>query len=332
MSAAQPSGAWRNVTQERLPVEKTGPIEWPTLCLVLAVYAAWLIIFAYATVWPLWLVAPLGALLVAWHSSLQHEILHGHPTRWRAANTALGIVPLSLWLPYRRYQQLHLRHHVDDRLTDPLDDPESFYLTDDDWSRCGPIQRLMLRAQASLAGRVVLGPFWSIARFLFDEARLVAQDAPGLRRIWLEHLAWCAPVAVYVTFAAGMPLWLYGVAVLFPATSISMVRSFAEHRAGKDAAHRVAIVEGAWLLGPLFLFNNLHALHHERPQIPWYRYPRWYRENRDRLIRQNGGLVYAGYLDVARRFLLSPHDEVRHPADRVSRGGADAAVAQSVQT
>ncbi len=34
---------------------------------------------------------------------------------------------------------------------------------------------------------------------------------------------------------------------------------------------------------------------------------------RDALIEINGGLVYDGYLDVARRFLLKPHDAPRHP-------------------
>ena len=68
-------------------------------------------------------------VLLTLHSSLQHEIAHGHPTRWPRFNRLLAIVPLSLWLPYARYQQMHLAHHHDDRLTDPIDDPESFYLT-----------------------------------------------------------------------------------------------------------------------------------------------------------------------------------------------------------
>ena len=37
------------------------------------------------------------------------------------------MVPLTLWLPYERYRHTHHVHHIDARLTDPLDDPESFY-------------------------------------------------------------------------------------------------------------------------------------------------------------------------------------------------------------
>ena len=99
-------------------------VELPTLALVFLVYGGWLGVTLAYSHWPLWIVALLAAPLITLHSSLQHEILHGHPTRWRRLNRLIGIVPLSLWLPYERYRQTHLVHHVDERLTDPLDDPE----------------------------------------------------------------------------------------------------------------------------------------------------------------------------------------------------------------
>jgi fatty acid desaturase len=292
-------------------------VEWPTTLLVLFTYGSWLLVTASANVLPIWIVAPVVAVVLTLHSSLQHEVLHGHPTKWRAVNTLCGIVPLSLWLPFRRYKQTHLLHHIDDHLTDPLDDPESFYWTEEDWRRIGPIARALVSVQTTLAGRIVIGPFWSITRFLKAEARRVRLDAPGARRIWAEHLLWCVPVVLWVTVVAGIPLWLYGLAMVVPGTSLLLVRSFAEHKAQPGTRERVAIVENARLLGPLFLFNNLHALHHERPNIPWYRYPAWYRENRERLLAENGGLVYDGYFDVARRFLFSAHDGPRHPLGRV---------------
>ena len=58
------------------------------------------------------------------HSSLQHEALHGHPTRSAALNEALVFLPLGLLFPYRRFKMLHLRHHNNSALTDPYDDPE----------------------------------------------------------------------------------------------------------------------------------------------------------------------------------------------------------------
>jgi len=89
--------------------------------------------------------------------------------------------------------------------------------------------------------------------------------------------------------------------------------AFAEHRAAPEEERRTAIVENAWILGPLFLFNNLHAAHHLRHRLPWYQIPKFYRLNRAALIERNGGLVYQGYFDVMWRYLLKPHDSPIHP-------------------
>ena len=105
-------------------------VEWPTLALLAACYALWGAVTAfYEQIGPLLLVL-LAAPLVTLHSSLQHEALHGHPTRSAALNEALVFLPLGLLFPYRRFKTLHLRHHNDAALTDPYDDPECFYLRD----------------------------------------------------------------------------------------------------------------------------------------------------------------------------------------------------------
>jgi fatty acid desaturase len=67
----------------------------------------------------------------------------------------------------------------------------------------------------------------------------------------------------------------------------------------------------------LFLFNNLHSLHHAEPGIPWYKYNARYRLLRERLIAENAGLVYFTYFDVARRYLFRRHDVLAHPLGRV---------------
>jgi fatty acid desaturase len=110
-----------------------------------------------------------------------------------------------------------------------------------------------------------------------------------------------------------MPLLTYLFCFAYAGTSLAMVRSFAEHRAESVVERRTAIVEKSWILGPLFLFNNLHVAHHMRHTMPWYALPRWYRINRAALIERNGGLVYDSYIDVVRRYFLRPHDQALHP-------------------
>jgi fatty acid desaturase len=144
--------------------------------------------------------------------------------------------------------------------------------------------------------------------------------------VWLEHLVWCIPVLAWLELVCAMPLLVYVLGIAVPGTSITLIRSFAEHRARPEVRQRIALVEGSWLLGPLYLFNNLHALHHEAPWIPWYRYPARYRLHRERLIAENGGLVYRTYFDVARRFLFRPHDAPQHPTNRVPYAAAPSAI------
>ncbi len=292
----------------------------PTLALVIFVYGGWLVLTALYTVCPLWAVAPLMAVLLTLHSSLQHEILHGHPTRSRRVNRAMGMIPLSLWIPYERYRQTHLIHHIDEALTDPLDDPESYYWTPEDWAKLNPVARLLVKAQTTLLGRMLIGPFWIVTRFWASEFGAVLRNEHGARRIWAEHLLWCLPVVLWLTYVCQMPLWVYVLTMVVPGMSILLIRSFAEHRALPDAPERTAIVENSWILGPLFLFNNLHSIHHELPTMPWYDYLAYYRANRERVIRDNGGLVYDSYVDVFMRFFLWQHDVPQHPLGRIKRG------------
>jgi fatty acid desaturase len=74
-------------------------IELPTIGLAAFIYGGWAGLTFFHAHLPIAVVALLGAWLIAWHSSLQHELLHGHPTRWPRVNHGIGFVPLSLWLP-----------------------------------------------------------------------------------------------------------------------------------------------------------------------------------------------------------------------------------------
>ncbi len=294
-----------------MPVRKR-PIEWPTVILASVIHGGWLALTYATPTLPWWIASPAGAWLIAWHSSLQHEVLHGHPTRWSAVNHAIAIVPLSLWLPYALYRETHLRHHTDDRLTDPLDDPESYYWTAASWSALGPVGRALVRAQTTLAGRIVIGPFWNILRFLRSEARACCGSAES-RRLWAWHGVACLPVLFWLIVICDVSITFYVFAMIIPGTALLGIRSFAEHRWSDDVARRTALVEGAWVLGPLFLFNNLHAAHHAAPGVPWFRLPAWAAANRAQLVAANGGLVYRGYGDVARRFWRRAHDRPLHP-------------------
>jgi fatty acid desaturase len=288
-------------------------VEWPTIALAAAIYGLWLLATFFWRQFPWWALAAVGAWVIAWQMNLQHEIIHGHPTPSRLVNHAIGVWPLSLWLPFSLYRTTHLRHHQDANLTDPFEDPESYYWTSAGWRDLGLFGRALGRAQSTLLGRIVLGPAAMIARTVAATVRDAWADKPGVRAALIRHCAQCVPVLVWVVGVCGMPIWVYLAGFVYPGLSLAMVRSFAEHRAASEPNERTAIVERARILGPLFLYNNLHVAHHLRGGLPWYRLPAFYRLNRTALIEHNGGLVYRSYVEVARRYLLTPHDRPVHP-------------------
>jgi len=299
-----------------VPLPRLPTVEWPTVALIVSIYGSFLGLTYFHEAVPLWLWLPLAAWTSAWWGSAQHEILHGHPTRLRGLNTALATPPLWLWLPFECYRRSHFTHHHDERLTDPLDDPESRYWTPDGWQELGAVGRLLVRLQANLLGRLVLGPIWSPGRFWREEISRIRAGDRLHRRIWAWHALWVALLLTWVLIVCRVPLWQYFLGFVYLGTSLSLVRSFAEHKARDHVEQRTAIVENSPIFGLLFLHNNLHVVHHRWPTLPWYRIPRAYAENRDAVLRDNGGLLYRGYRDVFRRFLLQSHDAPVHPLGR----------------
>ena len=288
--------------------------EWPTWLALVACYTIWAASLAAYHLVGLLAFVPL-ALSTAFHSSLQHEILHGHPTRNARVNEALGWLPLGLYIPYRRFRDLHLRHHNDARLTDPYDDPESFYVDEGDYARLGPVMRCLLVFNATFAGRMLIGPALSLWGFWRTElARGLAGDRAA-RSAWAQHLAGLTAVLALIWWT-GVPLWLYALLAAYPAMSLLMVRTFIEHRAHEDPKKRSAVVESGPFFSLLFLNNNLHRVHHAKPAVAWYRLPALYRTERERYLAENGGYLIRGYSEVVRRWLVSPREPVVHPLSR----------------
>ncbi|MBR0557272.1 fatty acid desaturase [Ciceribacter sp. L1K23] len=288
-------------------------VELPTLVLTCTIYLSWFILTFYWTTFPFIVLFVLGGWTIAWHGSLQHEVLHGHPTRFRRINDAIGWPPVSLWLPYTLYKHAHLKHHNDEWLTDPIEDPESYYFTDDGWNKTGRIGQMIRRVNNTLAGRLTLGPLIAVAALWGSEAaRFVRGDATHAA-VWLRHLVGVAAIIFWVVVICQMPIWIYLVAFAYSGLAFSRLRSFAEHRYAGTKEERTAIVEKSPAFGLLFLYNNLHIVHHSLPQLPWYKIPGLYHAQRQAFIELNGGLVYNGYLDVARRYLFRQHHEPIHP-------------------
>src|SRR5437868_4067473 len=147
--------------------------NWRTLSVAIGILGGLVLWGLSFTAMPLWLAAPLGSVLLTWYGSLQHETIHGHPTRSKRINAAIGGLPLSLWVPYPIYRHTHVQHnrHSGQRLTELGHDPESFYLPTGYLARVGRFRRLILQANCTLAGRLTVGPAIAMATFWSDEYR-----------------------------------------------------------------------------------------------------------------------------------------------------------------
>lgn len=295
--------------------------EWPTWLLIGFIYGTWLTVVLLSPTWGLWVSVPLLVVLGAWHMSLQHELIHGHPTRWTALNHALGMPPLSLWYPVGVYRTAHLLHHRDELLTLPGVDPESNYVSSDDWTRAGPLLRFVWTARKTAIGRWALGPALAIAQTWPSACLQVAQGQGGARRDWLPHGLFVAALLWFVDRYSAFSAWQYVLWVAYPALSLAMVRSHYEHRAALEPQHRIVLHECGWFMRLLFLNNNYHLVHHDLPKLPWYLIPRAYRAQRAAYQARNGGFVQTGYLQQARQFALTPTDGAVHPnaADLLTR-------------
>lgn len=287
-------------------------VEWPTLALLAACYAAWIAGTTVVAAW--WLPAgiALAALSAALHSSLSHEVIHGHPSEDARLNAALVWPPLTLFIPFERFRDTHLAHHMDAVLTDPYDDPESNYLDPGVWERLPRWVRAVLRVNNTLAGRLIIGPLVAQVAFMLGDWRLARAGDRRVIRGWLLHLPAAGAVILWIVAVADMPLWAVLVSA-YMALSVLKIRTFLEHQAHERARGRTVIIEDRGPLAFLFLNNNLHVVHHMHPKVPWYRLPELYFPNREKYLTRNGGYMYRSYAEVFRRYLWARKDPVPHP-------------------
>lgn len=286
--------------------------EWPTLALLGLVYGTFASLTYCAEHLPGLAVVMGLAAIIALHSSVQHEVLHGHPFNSSRLNDLTVFPALGLFVPYLRFKDTHLDHHYDPNLTDPYDDPESNYLDRILWAKLpAPVQALA-RANNTLLGRMLIGPALSLGLLYVGDARALIK---GVRRIWrsyLEHALGVALVVGWLLWVCDFAFWVYCLAA-YLAMSLLKIRTFLEHRAHERAAARSVIIEDKGLLAFLFLYNNYHAVHHAHPNVAWHRLPRMYHARRDVFLARNGGYSYPSYAAVFRQFFLRSKDTVPHP-------------------
>lgn len=290
-------------------------IEWPTILVIGLTYAAWFALAIEGEGLPPVLWIALTAITSALYWSLVHEVIHGHPTSKPLVNFSLVSIPVGWVYALGRFSDGHLAHHATGELTDPFDDPESWYLAQRQWSELSAPSRALLTINNTLAGRLTVGPAITLWRMIAGDLAVIARGRPQRRGVllaWAIHLPLVALLVVFLSRFSAVPFWQFAAAA-YAGVSILLIRTFLEHQASEDAGERTVIIEDKGPLAFLFLFNNLHIVHHTRPGLAWYRLPSFYRRHRANFIRRNRGYVYPSYWAVFRRHFLRPKEPVAHP-------------------
>jgi len=288
--------------------------EGPTLLVAITVYVGWtaLILHHDQIPWPVIFV--FGGILAAWHSSVIHESVHNLNSIPKWLKNIIIFPPLGVWYPYAYYVRAHIIHHRDNNLTHPVRDPESYYLTRVRWRQTGTLVKSLLMINQTFAGRMVIGPFISVYRLVAGNIRKVMSGDNRTIKGLVIHGISLAVLFGFVSGVAGMVWWQYLLLVAYPGLMLGLVRSFCEHGAAINPNHRTAIVESGTFFSLLFLYNNLHVVHHQNPSMRWYDIPSYYRDHREEIHRHNGGYVFSGYGDVIRKTLFTPAFLPVHPS------------------
>ncbi len=290
------------------------------MLLAAVIHGSWLTLVLAHEAIPTAITIVLLGFVVAWHGSLQHEVLHHHPFRSQRINDLVGSAPLALRLPYPLYKRDHLAHHEARGLTETDLDTESFYIDAERWAAGSRVTRSIALLHHCLLGRLLIGPLVMNVAIVRSQLREARAGNRQVIRWWVGHAVAVAMLLWFVTGVAGMPAWVYVVGAGYFGHSIGLIRSYCEHRWVEGDVSLSAVVRSGPFFSLLFLNNNLHHAHHARPGAPWYMLPEIAGALRSDDAARAGAGYYRGYREVFLRYLFRPFDHPVHPLERARAG------------
>lgn len=282
--AAPTRGGISPADEKRIARDLSPAIAWPTLALaiILPVTFISIAVLGFQRIAPLWLCTPALAFVSYAHYTLVHESIHGNvvarPPGLAWVNTVVGwIGSLGLGIGWPALQRTHVLHHSH---TNTENDPDIFVK--------GTFAELfgkwVRNAAMSLVPMAVLrviapGPYDRLKGVFSNRdilqismvtvatlALLVAAIATGHVMDWL--LLWFLPTRIAVFILNVFFQWLPH----HPFDNTERYRNT-----------RISLWPGGTVL---LLAQNLHLVHHLWPSVPFYNYPRLFRELKPVLVAE----------------------------------------------
>lgn len=233
-----------------------GQTAWPTVALCLTALAVQAASSAAAItgVWPTPIAIAINTACAYSQFTVLHDALHRSASRVFWLNEALGYVStLVLCGPYSAFRRNHLHHHA--HTNDPREDP-------DFWVAGTNGATVALRCLTMLQMH-----YWNYLTRLRRRDSAYAESVATIAVILVLH-AWAwraghfADIVLYWTVPAQLAV-----------AALALTFDYWPHRphTARGRFRDTANILPAWL-DPFFLCQNLHAVHHLFPQLPWYRY------------------------------------------------------------
>ena len=287
--------------------------ECPTWLLIIVTYSAWMILTYHYESIPLWISILTGSILVCLHGSLQHEAIHNHPTKIDWLNTTLVSFPLGIWMPYLLYKKFHLNHHETPKLSHPGLDTESFYVSQSTWNNIGPLAQSILWINQTILGRLIIGPPLFIITSIFTELKKVSSLSHERLTIYLNYVIFFIPTYYWIAIYCNINFLDYFLFIALPGHSLTMLRSYFEHKPGKNNSLSTAIIEGCPITRLVYLNNNYHLIHHLQQNLPWFKIKAEFEQNKEHYLNVNQHYYFKHHYELMIRYLFQPKDSPIHP-------------------
>ncbi|MCB9681031.1 MAG: fatty acid desaturase [Alphaproteobacteria bacterium] len=279
--AASPSTVWR---------AHTGQLAWPTIALATVSCGGWaaLVVGHVLGVVPTAVVVPVNALLVYVAFTPLHEATHGNVGgKGRAwVDTVVGWVTAAVLLsPFPAFRALHLQHHA--HTNDPDEDPDIHVAGD------GP--RVAVAAVLTLVQYE--WTYWTHIVWAVPKAR--AELPAAVLGLSVLTVGWGA---LALTGHADTLVWAIGVPAWVATTALALAFDWLPHRPHSARGRFVdtRALPQRWLDVPL-LGQNLHAVHHAWPRVPWYRYRAVYEATEAWMVAQGMPVGWRAPMGTATR-------------------------------
>lgn len=233
-----------------------GATAWPTVALglvALAVQAA-STAAGLSGLWPIGLTVLVNTVCAYAQFTVVHDAAHRCLSRVARLNEAFGYVAtLTLCGPFAAIRRNHLHHHA--HTNDPREDPD-FWAAGETWVSTGLRCLTMLQMH-----------YWTYLTRLRRRDAAFSQSVFTIVAISVLHaMAWWGGHLSDLILCWTLPAQL-AVAALALTFDYWPHRPHTERGRFKDTAN----ILPAWL-DAFFLCQNLHAVHHLFPRLPWYRY------------------------------------------------------------